>query len=93
MSFGSVPLGSSPLGSGIPEPKIENSTPQGIPVTASLVPQETEGPENKLYRISFEAYKDKECQMDGMGGANAKATLTVLRDVGIYFTDKANYLN
>ena len=30
--------------------------------------------------------------MDGMGGANAKATLTVLRDVGIYFTDKANYL-
>ena len=38
MSFGSVPLGSSPLGSGIPEPKIENSTPQGIPVTASLVP-------------------------------------------------------
>ena len=91
MSFGSAPLGSAPLGGTIPQPSGEEKTPEGIPVTASLVSQETEGPETKLYKISFEEYKDKECQMDGMDSDNAKATLIVLRDVGIYFTSEANY--
>ena len=29
--------------------------------------------------------------MDGMTGSNAKATLTILRDIGVYFTSEQNY--
>ena len=75
----------------IPEPEGENKSSETVPVTAPLISQDEEDPEAKLYRISFERYKQDECQMDGMHPENAKAALKIIRDIGIYFTSEKNY--
>jgi hypothetical protein len=94
MAFGDTPLGAAPLGSGgIPLPKEELMTSQGIPVTVGGVSSDTEAPEVKLYKLSFESYKGKECEIDGMDSNNAHATLSILRDVGVYYTSERDYKN
>ncbi len=75
----------------IPDPDGKVPLSQEVPVTAAELPQTEEAPEISPYRISFAEYKGKECQIDGMNAENAKATLLILRDVGIYYTSEADY--
>ena len=92
MALGSESLGSVPLGGSIVPPAPESgTTSQGIPFTAPQVPQEAQEPELKLYKISFESYKPKECEITEIAPHNGKAALTVLRDVGIFYSSKTNF--
>jgi hypothetical protein len=81
-----MPEGTIPAPPERPEP-----SPEGIPARVAELSQEQEGPEVKLYKISFESYNKKECEIDGMDSINAHAALTVLRDVGIYYTSEKEY--
>jgi len=76
---------------GIPDIEGEKILPDVVPSIVAELPQTEEAPEISPYRISFAEYKEKECQMNGMTGDNAKATLMILRDVGIYYTSEENY--
>jgi hypothetical protein len=75
----------------IPEPEKEIVSPNDVPVAAAELPETSEAPEISPYKISFAEYKSDECQMNGMTGPNAKATLQILRDVGVHYTDEENY--
>ncbi|KKU50249.1 MAG: hypothetical protein UX71_C0002G0220 [Parcubacteria group bacterium GW2011_GWA1_47_10] len=64
-----------------------------IPPTATTLPQEDEAPEASPFYMSFIKYKKKECQIDGMTLENSQAALHVMRDVGVHFTNKTNFLS
>jgi len=76
---------------GIPDPIGKEVSPDAVPSAVAELPQAEEAPEISPYKISFAEYKGKECQMDGMTGDNAKATLMILRDVGVHYTDADNF--
>lgn len=76
----------------IPEPQGDYGDQSVVPATAALLPQDVEGPELRAYNISFAQYDRKDCQIDGMDPDNAKGALIILRDVGVHFTSKENFL-
>jgi Fe-S-cluster formation regulator IscX/YfhJ len=72
--------------------------PEKAPVLDTLqtsavaeLPQKDESPELDPYRISFADYNSGECEIDGLEKQNGAMALKVLRDVGVYFTDEANF--
>ncbi len=75
----------------IPDSNNKEASPDAVPSAVAELPQAEEAPEISPYKISFAEYKGKECQMDGMTGYNAKATLMILRDVGVYYTSAENF--
>lgn len=77
----------------IPEPDTGADTSLAIPVTASQVSQDTEDPEAVPYSISFVRYRPDECQITGIGLENAKAALTIFRDVGVHFSSVKEFLS
>lgn len=75
----------------IPEPEQASGEGQTIPQTAALLPEDAEAPEALPFKLSFARYNNKECEMNSMNGDCAKATLTILRDVGVFYISKDNY--
>ncbi len=69
----------------IPEP--ENAqTLKSVPVDAAEL-SEVEDPEVLPYKISFVAYNESECEIDGLKRSNAAVALKIVRDIGVRFTD------
>jgi hypothetical protein len=75
----------------IPDPEGKGGLPKESFGVATESLETVEAPEVTPYKISFARYKEKECQMDSMSGQNARATLKVFKDVGLYYTDEKNY--
>lgn len=75
----------------IPEPAGPSIQNREIPEMVAERPQEEVSPETVPYNISFVRYRDDVCQIDEMTPVNAKATLKILRDAGIYFIDAENF--
>ena len=75
----------------IPDPgEQEGLDSHVIPPTVAELPQEDD-PEILPFKISFAKYNRKECEIDGIDPDYAKAALTTLRDVGVYFTSEDAY--
>lgn len=75
----------------IPRPSEVTTNELGAPVTSVQVKSSSVEPEAVPYSISFARYNKGECQIDGMSKDNAQATLKVLRDVGVYFTNDDSF--
>ncbi len=75
----------------IPRPSKVTTNELGAPVTSVQVESSSIEPEAVPYSISFARYNKGECQIDGMSKDNAQATLKVLRDVGVYFTNDDSF--
>jgi hypothetical protein len=75
-------------------PELENNNldvTNTIPLDAAELPQEEEAPEVQPFKLSFAKYNPKECEIDGINPHNGKAILTIVRDIGIYFTNEENF--
>jgi len=70
----------------IPVPSGDYESSSAIPANAAIISSDTESPEALPFNLSFAKYNPKECQIESMNGDNAKATLDVLRDVGLNFS-------
>jgi hypothetical protein len=68
------------------DPIVENITK-----VAEDIIQSVDAPESVPYDISFAQYNRKECLLDEIKKENAKRTLKILRDIGVYFTDEFNF--
>lgn len=79
-----------PESSEAPEPELPGTTI--VPKEAAEFPKEQEDVEAIPFKISFEDYKNRECQIDGLKKTNAAAVLKIIRDIGVYFTDESNLL-
>lgn len=75
----------------IPDPKEESSYP--IKSDAARITDYGEDSETQVFKISFARYKPKECHIDGMSKENGAHLLKLIRDVGIYFTDRKTFLD
>lgn len=78
--------------------EVEIPVPEGdgkIPPLTPLTNQAEEAPEIKPFKISFDDkyYKGSECQAHGMSKENGSCVLKIIRDVGVFFVDKANFLS
>lgn len=73
----------------VPEPdKLESS---GVVPKDAAEMKADDDPEARPFRISLAKYNSKACQIDELGGDNAKAALSTLRDVGLYFTSEMEF--
>ncbi|MEI7810328.1 MAG: hypothetical protein WCI41_02095 [bacterium] len=81
-----------------------DSLPTGLGEGVSLtedkitkVAEETLGqftpPEVEPYSISFVNYKEDKCKIDGMNGNDAKMVVKIIKDIGIHFKSKENFLS
>lgn len=75
---------------GIPEPVLPVESGQ-IPLKIAEMPQTAIEPELKPYRISFERYNEKECQVDYLDNKLAKKALQALRNIGINVKEESDF--
>lgn len=76
----------------IPEPRESSRLNTLLTDAVAELPSEEEAPEVKPFKISFADYKSNECEISsGLTKDNGAVALKVLRDVGVHFTDEANF--
>ena len=58
---------------------------------AQELPQETEAPEAIPYVISFARYKNKLCEIDGLGKNKGNMALSILKEIGTKVFSRADF--
>src|SRR3989344_4428507 len=58
---------------------------------AQELPQEIEAPEAIPYAISFVKYKNKLCEIDGLGKNKGNRALSILKEIGMKVFSRADF--
>ncbi len=72
-------------------PQVADESLQSIAVTE--LPEDSVAPEALPYKISFQDYKEGECQIDGMGKPSAAVALKVVRDIGMSYPTESHLMS
>jgi hypothetical protein len=75
---------------GIPEPELPVESGE-IPFRSAEMPQTAIEPELKPYRISFERYNEKECEVEQLDNKLARKTLEAVRNIGINVKEDSDF--
>lgn len=76
----------------IPQPVTEPSDEENkLSQIAQELPQDTEAPEAIPYVISFARYKNKLCEIDGLGKNKGNKALSILKEIGTKVHSRADF--